>query len=70
MVFMGKGKGRSGSQHTGGVLSATTRREKRPDDYSRKDRDRSRSPVSKRPAMERLGPQVFIVSICAITILP
>lgn len=55
---MGKGRGRGGSQFSskGGGISATTRKEKRqPDDY---DRDRSRSPVTKRPVLERLGPQV------------
>ena len=63
MVFMGKGRGRGGSQFSskgGGIISATTRKEKRPaDEYDDQDRDRSRSPMSKRPVMERLGPQVI-----------
>ena len=64
MVFMGRGRGRGGTQYTsksGGVISATTRKEKRPaDDYESEDRDRSRPPVSKRPVLERLGPQVIV----------
>jgi hypothetical protein len=60
MVFMGRGRGRGTSQFaskTGGAISATTRKEKRPTEiYEREDRNRSRSPMSKRPVLQRLGP--------------
>lgn len=59
MVFMGRGRGRGTSQFaskSGGAISATTRKEKRPTEIYGEDRNRSRSPMSKRPVLQRLGP--------------